>query len=230
MATVVQRLLRSNLAWRLSGLTLPTAILATSGRVRTVSDYLDLTRRQMKLLSSQVEFKGHVLEFGSGLGGNLIAIRDRLIDGIGLDINRSFLSHARALARIAGASNLQFVEFDGHVFPFPERSFDCIFSIGVFERLPRSRVRQYVTSFSGLLKPGGVCALYFLSDIAMATTFSNLLGRDAYVTWRPDEVTGLVKGTAFSIIESFPWGAARRVGSSERASIAQVYVLRRTDN
>ncbi|MCI4347528.1 MAG: class I SAM-dependent methyltransferase, partial [Thermoplasmata archaeon] len=79
----LQRGLRTPFAWRLSGWTYPTAVLATVGRVLTPDGYLRLAAAQMARLRPWIPPAARVLELGSGLGGNLQALHRQVRSGVG---------------------------------------------------------------------------------------------------------------------------------------------------
>src|SRR5579859_6952403 len=109
MTHLWQKALRSTLVWRYSGVTYPTAVLATSGRLLSRSDYLAACQHQMDALRPFWFHRSRVLEFGSGLGGNLLSIAPYVGCGVGLDVNRWFTRLAKSLQRSTAATNLQFV-------------------------------------------------------------------------------------------------------------------------
>jgi SAM-dependent methyltransferase len=218
--------LRSDLAWRLSGWSFPTATLATVGRVLTPGEYLRQASHQMSRLHGWIPPKGRVLELGSGLGGNLLAIRQRVRSGVGLDVNPRYLRISRSLAARSRATNLEFVRFDGSHWPLRSRRFDLVFAVGVFERLPVHQVERLVSDLASSLVPGGVAVLYFLAEEARGTTFTRWLGEEAYVTWERDPTVAMLARAGLAIDEVIPWGEARNNRSGASTPVANVYICR----
>jgi SAM-dependent methyltransferase len=220
------RILDSPLAWRLSGTTFPTAVLATSGRVMTASDYLRSTAIQMELISNLIPPRSSVLELGSGLGGNLIALSRWIAKGVGVDINAGYGRLAIKLAKRAGAENLTFSTFDGRNLEVDGQEYDFIFSLGVFERLPHSQVESLVAQLGDRLAQSGVCALYFLSPEALETDFIRLLPRRAYAPWAPSQVEELLHRSSMIVRAVIPWGLARQRDGRGAVAVAHLYVSR----
>ena len=227
MTGPIQRFLRSGLAWKLSGLTYPTAVAATNSRVRTLSDYLALTRDRMEQYLEWFPTGGTFLEFGSGLGGNLFAVRTFARRAYGLDVNPFFVRIARSIGRSLGATNVTFHSYDGTNFPQYDSPLDVVFSIGVFERLPHDQVTRYVAGLSNLLKPGGRALLYFLSAEAARTTFVRRLGADAYAYWDRNQVQRLLESAGLELTSVIPFSAFPLTRGSGSLSVADVYVSSR---
>lgn len=204
----IQRILASNLVWRLSGLTYSSAVFATRGIHESPEKYIEDSQRQMASLASYFTRSSMVLEFGCGLGGNLIASHEGFSHGIGIDVNAGYVRIARRLAERFGVTNARFYAFkEGH-FPCFSRQFDFVFSLGVFERLPPARVRDYANRLSSLTQNSGSLALYFLSERARGTAFTARLGQEAYTFWTESSVRAATSKILerFSRTKVFPLG------------------------
>lgn len=184
---LVQPLIRSEVAWRASGLTYATAVVATTGSFCSRHQYLENMANRMETFTPWFKPTDSVLEFGCGLGGNIIGVSPRIRRGYGVDINRLFVRSASRLGRLAGADNLSFVGYDGRLVPrlYPV---DVVLSIGVFERLPKGLVVGYLSQLRRMLQPGGRMILYFLTDQAIERGFGRVLGRESYIGWQGDEL------------------------------------------
>lgn len=215
-------ILSRNLTWRLSGLTYPTAVIATRGHYLGLSEYLEESRQQMALLPARPEKSSIVLEFGCGLGGNLVCLHKDIGRGFGIDVNRGFLRIARRIARRTGAANLNFISFSGDTLPeLPV--FNLVFSIGVFERLPKNLVASYIEQLTNVLAPDGVMALYFLTERARGTSFTRRLGERSYYFWDEYDVQALSQRAGLSVESSTQWS-----GAGGPVSVADMYVLSRS--
>lgn len=199
----IRPLLRSQLLWRASAMTFGTAVVATTGSLARPDAYLESTASRMGFISHLLSPSDSVLEFGSGLGGNLIGIAFRIKRGYGVDINPGFTKLAQRLARSRRAQNIAFVSFDGRTIPslFP---INTIMSIGVFERIPKNLVIEYLSQFRRLLPSGGRLVLYFLTTRAIDAGFGRVLGKDAYVPWEPEELSILFDKLDFSVASVIP--------------------------
>lgn len=220
-----RRFLRSTLVWRLSGLSYRTAVLATHGSFESPDGYLDACRRQMSAFRGMYNPRSRVLEYGCGLGGNLIAIGPGVDSALGLDVNWLYLRHARRLSRSFGAKNIEFKSLSRSNSLSRPASIDFAFSIGVFERLPRESVLAAVRQLLACLTGSGVLAAYFLNDRARGSPFSSRLGDDAYVLWSDEEIRSLVEEASGLIIDKYPWGKDGRAKPRED-SVATMIVAR----
>lgn len=204
---MLREFLRSHLVWRLSGLTYPTAVLATHGSYASPEKYVADCKLQMALIHEYFEHDSVVLEFGCGLGGNLIALGDSIQSGIGVDINGLYIRWAKRLARRFSPTELNFFKLHGTLLPAFLPTVDVIFALGVFERLPKSIVSAYLFSLSSKLKPNGTLLVELLSERAHGTQMTRRLGDDAYVFWTPNEATSTFSNLGLLCKKSIPWGA-----------------------
>lgn len=225
--TVAQRLLRTRLAWALSGLSYTSAVMATHGSVASREGYLQACRRQMSGFRPFYRSDSRVLEYGCGLGGNLIAIAPSIGVGSGLDVNPLYLWHARALSKRFGGSNLGFRwTFDGRPLA-AANSVDFAFSIGVFERLHSQIVSAAVRALFRALRPEGRLAAYFLTPRALNTAFSSRLGNGAYVCWSDDAIQSLITSAGGRVLDSYDWGPLGRAGPGD-VSVAKMVIGQKT--
>jgi SAM-dependent methyltransferase len=192
--------LRSEVLWRASGLTYATSVIATTGSYGTREQYLASMAARMKQLRQWFHPTDRVFEFGSGLGGNLIAVAPEIRLGYGVDINPLFVRRANRLANLAGARNVEFVAYDGVSIPY-RYPVDVVLSIGVFERLPKPLVRSYLKQFRRLMPGGGTLLLYFLTVEAIRSGFGRVLGGDAYVPWERSEILDALATAGFGVTE-----------------------------
>lgn len=224
MSQVVRAVLGSGAIWKLSGLSYPTAVLATRGRIESVSEYIAESREQMAQLPIEGLRGKKVLEFGCGVGGNLIAISDCIEEGVGVDINRWFTKRAAKVAKSVGVRNVRFIalsEYDHGT----SGLCDVAFSIGVFERLDRQTVGHSISLMSKWLAPGGRLFLYFLAPRARGSTFTSWLGESAYRTWSVTEVESLARSQQMLVEARLPWRPANLGIASRPDSVADLYVF-----
>jgi SAM-dependent methyltransferase len=210
IGTAWQRLARSEVAWRISGLTYATAVRATHGQWVSPRLYLEECRTQMGSIAPYISNGARVLEYGCGLGGNLLAISPCIIQGSGVDLNPGFLRHARRLARQEGVSNISFSRITNEAETIPGQSFDFSFTIGVFERLSRRTVEEIIRRMRRAMAPRGLVALYFLSERATHTSFTEQLGDGAYVFWSDAEILEILDQNGLQLVELFPWSTGGR--------------------
>jgi len=100
-----------------------------------------------------------LLDCGCGPGSITIDLAQLVTPGevVGIDMAEIQLEHARTNASIRGVSNLRFETANIYELPFPDQTFDAVFSHAVVEHLSdpiKALKEQY-----RVLKPGGVFAI-----------------------------------------------------------------------
>lgn len=188
---LVERLLRSELVWRASGATYLTSVIATTGSYGSPESYIGSMSARMTRLRPWFSQNDVVLEFGSGIGGNLLAVSPWVSRGFGIDINPWFTSQAERLRRRFGVENVSFHCYDGRHLPAFGR-LDLVFAFGPFERIPKASARSYLTQLARALVDGGHLISHFLTDRDQQAQFARLLGPDAYTWWDTVELTALL--------------------------------------
>ncbi len=99
-----------------------------------------------------------ILDFGAGIGNawpHLAAVFPRA-EITGLDVSEKSLAIAER--RFPGVAKP--VRYDGDRVPFPNGSFDLIFSACVFHHIPQERHVDLFAQLKGLLKPDGRMAIF----------------------------------------------------------------------
>ncbi len=100
-----------------------------------------------------------LIEYGSGMGRILRAVRSAGHEAAGVDISSTMLEHSRRL--LPEVADLHLVGADGRI-PLPEASADLVYSYAVLQHIARkSQVRRAVSEMCRLLKPGGFLRLQF---------------------------------------------------------------------
>lgn len=225
MTGVLNKLLKSQFVWRLAGITYPTAVIATHGVYLSKNDYFQHCFKQTKFIHPLLNDHARVLEFGCGIGGNLLSIADKIQLGVGIDVNSLFIHRAGRFAKRQSKKNLTFVSYDGNTLPIQSK-FDVIFSLGVFERIAKPIVKGYLLQMRDALDEHGVMAIYFLTPRAIDSSFVRLLGSDAYVYWTRDELSSFFVSNSMNV-ESFmdKWGYETK---DSNLQMGDVVIVRRT--
>lgn len=221
-----RRVLASPVAWRVTGWTYPTAMLATRGKILSVTSYLGSSKTQMEQLASLLTHGTRVLELGCGLGGNLLSIASLVEAGLGVDINPGYIRLARRLAAQLSIRNVEFAPSNLSQTRIREFRPSLVLSIGVFERLAATRVRDLLRDACAALAPEGKMALYFLSNRARSSTFSRLLGDENYVFWSESDARRLLRALNLEVERVFPWVAEPVRGTEIASSFGDMYVVR----
>ena len=97
----------------------------------------------------------HVLDCGCGPGTLTLDIAERIGSGtvVGVDMNQSQVELATRRATERQASNASFRQGSAYALPFPEASFEAVFSHALVEHL--AEPARAVAEFRRVLKPGG---------------------------------------------------------------------------
>ena len=106
MRNPIQVALSSKVVWRLTGLTYPTAVIASNGSYLPKMRYVNVGKDEMEIFSSYLSKDKIVLEFGCGPGKNLFGIADLVKTGYGIDVNTRYVRIAEKLAKEYNFNNL----------------------------------------------------------------------------------------------------------------------------
>jgi ubiquinone/menaquinone biosynthesis C-methylase UbiE len=131
----------------------------------------------------------HVLDFGAGVGTSIPHFETLLPKArlTCLDVSRKSLD----LARRRYPDKADFVVFDGHTLPFPDNSFDLVFSACVFHHIPHAEHLALLEELRRVLKTGGSCVIFEHNPL-------NPLTLQAVNTCPFDENAVLIKATDFN--------------------------------
>jgi SAM-dependent methyltransferase len=94
---------------------------------------------------------------GSGSMSRLLAARHPDASVTGVDLRENYVAYAQTLAASQGLTNLDFRQGDLQALPFPDASFDLIWSKYVLYFLPRPA--DAVAEFRRVAKPGGAVVI-----------------------------------------------------------------------
>jgi ubiquinone/menaquinone biosynthesis C-methylase UbiE len=132
---------------------------------------------------SQPQANARILEIGSGLGYIMEAAAEQFVTNsiTGLDVAPSMIQKASdRLTRDLGAGHgFNFAVYDGVKVPFPDETFDYIYSVATLQHIPKPFVYNLFYELLRLLKPTGWCNLHFLSA-------NNILAHSAAVGWHKE--------------------------------------------
>jgi ubiquinone/menaquinone biosynthesis C-methylase UbiE len=136
---------------------------------------------QIKKLFPYVQWNAEtVLEIGPGVGFIMEAVEraaGQKAHITGLDISTSMIEAAKA--RLGDRRNFSFVAYDGVTMPFPDASFDFVYSFAALQHIPKPHVYNLFFEIKRVLKPTGIAILHFLP-------FSCLSRQEAHWPWRKE--------------------------------------------
>jgi ubiquinone/menaquinone biosynthesis C-methylase UbiE len=100
-----------------------------------------------------------VLDCGCGAGSMTLELAERVTPGevVGLDSEPRVLEQARELAATRGLGNVQFDQGDVYTLPYPDASFDALFSHALLSHLREPG--RALAEMRRVLRPGGIAAV-----------------------------------------------------------------------
>jgi SAM-dependent methyltransferase len=129
------------------------------------------------------------LEIGCGYGQRMIPLSrvTKSVDGI--DIHETLLSKANELFDAHGAKNCSMTVLDGK--SLPDKLYDLVYSISVFQHMPRATVRRYYQETARVLKPDGRAGFHFRAANGKGPYSNDITVNhhgDWSVGWTKDEI------------------------------------------
>jgi SAM-dependent methyltransferase len=105
------------------------------------------------------------LDLGCGFGRTLAWMHSWFDQMIGVDVSQHAIDLARQ--RLQGVANVQLMVSDGAKLPLTiaDGSVDLIYSLNLFEHIPRSFTKSYLRDFARVLAPGGRAVFNLLSGV-----------------------------------------------------------------
>lgn len=137
-----------------------------------------------------------VLDLGSGIG-RLTEPFSRVYGKVyGVDISPTMVQIAER--RLGELSNVEFTMTDGSAIPYPDQSFDLIFSNLVFPHIDNvPAIEKYLSEIHRTLKKGGVAKIQLRTGPGVRRWVWSY-----GVSFQPDEVNALAKKTNLTIIDT----------------------------
>jgi cyclopropane fatty-acyl-phospholipid synthase-like methyltransferase len=102
----------------------------------------------------------------------------------------------------ASLSNAEFRQGNGHdLSGFADRSVDFVFSLGVFERLPKRNVSAYLREIHRVLVPEGKAYLEFLSspESRYVRSDGTVWDSSVYTFWDLEDIASEAKDAGLSV-------------------------------
>jgi ubiquinone/menaquinone biosynthesis C-methylase UbiE len=116
-----------------------------------------------------------VLEYGCGVGRLMEALSRRFGKIHGIDISDEMVK--------LGRQRLQGSQFSFHVLengdlPFPDGCFDLVYSMHVFQHMPKSSFRSIMPEIARVLKPDGLFLFHIMHPYTLRRKLQALFGVD----------------------------------------------------
>ena len=196
---------------------------------------------ELKDFAAGVKKNGTVLDFGCGNGRLLQAFRGRGVRYVGTDQSRALIDAAIVNHKAAVESGVaQFLVSSGERLPFPDASFDAVFSVAVLHHIPSVEKRKALfAEFKRVLKPDGIVLVTvwnlwqkkyipLIAKYTLKKIFgqSELDAKDILIPWRYDpgvsraeryyhcftksELSALAHGADFREIECGSFGGEQK--------------------
>lgn len=135
-----------------------------------------------------------VLEIGCGFGQWMVPLSKLVKMVVGVDISDRLRTKAMEKFVEYGIKNAAFVVNDGLTLPFSDGLFSLVYSVSVFQHMPRSTVAGYIAETKRVLKRGGRFAFHFrhADDGIYAEDIGVLHDGDFSVGWTKQEAEKLI--------------------------------------
>src|SRR3989344_244410 len=106
-----------------------------------------------------------VLEIGCGTGRITEFFGKNFKEVSGIDISEEMIEEGKR--RLRHLTNLKLEVTDGRIYPFPDQSFDLVFSFIVFQHMPdKETVEKNLLEIDRVLKNGGIAKIQFRGEPA----------------------------------------------------------------
>jgi tellurite methyltransferase len=160
--------------------------------------------------------KGHVLDFGCGLGNLAIAAAQRGCSVVALDASRSAIEHLKQRA-LDAALPVEAIEADLRNHEVGGE-FDCVVSIGLLMFFDCPTALRVLAMLQGRVRPGGIAAVNVLVE---GTTWLDMLQPDQYCLLARNEMEKRFAGWNILHSEFRDFDAPRQLTKSFVTLIAQ---------
>jgi SAM-dependent methyltransferase len=175
-------------------------VIAFGGREHQF--YIDVKRDVMlRLLRETYGAVGDlaVLDLGCGLGAYHPGLKGQFRVLHGIDVSSESIDIARA-----AHPEVQYASYGGDALPYPDDSFDVIFTICVMHHVPPPAWRGFVAEMLRKLRPGGTVLVFEHNPYNPATQYivrSCDIDKDA-VLLKPFRIRRMFRDAGFSEVET----------------------------
>ncbi len=101
-----------------------------------------------------------ILDLCCGAGGKAVFLSELGAKKVvGVDLGADFIAQAKSFAAVKGATNCEFIVDDAQSLPFPDRSFDMVFSFDAFEHV--ADPKKMLSEARRVMRKGGRLIMSF---------------------------------------------------------------------
>ncbi|MCR4322784.1 MAG: class I SAM-dependent methyltransferase [Candidatus Azambacteria bacterium] len=155
--------------------------------------------KELELFTARAKEGQRVLDFGCGNGRLFELFKGKNISYTGIDQSGALIAHAQERHKEDVARGIaQFIEGAGDPLPFPDASFDCVFSIAAIHHIPSMKKREVMMKeLRRVLVPGGTLVVTVWNlwqkeyrALIFRATIHKIMGRsqldlfDVFVPWK----------------------------------------------
>lgn len=116
------------------------------------------------------------LDYGCGVGRLIRPLAPTFAELHGLDISDEMVRIGSE--QLADFSNVRLHVLEASSLPFPDNSFDLVYSIHVFQHMPKEAFRTLIPEVARILKPGGTFLFHLTYPYTFRRQVQALLGMD----------------------------------------------------
>lgn len=162
-----------------------------------------IEQRAVRTLLKELPEGSHVLDCPCGIGRWWPALLERNVSGIkAVDISTGMLDLARQRAAATQLKQVEFQQVDATHLPFPDNSFDYVFSHALMKHLPVPLQYRVLAEFSRVARHGVVCSFGVFSHLNYGFWRVRKLREDYPVT--PVELEWMAHFSKLSLQKSLP--------------------------
>lgn len=146
------------------------------------------------------------LEIGAGYGEWMVPMSRHVKSITGVDLHQSLVDKAAEI--LVDIPHAKMLLSDGTTLPFKDNLFSFVYSISVFQHIPRSIVAGYFRETNRVLQPGGRLLFHFRWADGVGEYSSDIVADhtgDFSVGWTAEEAMEAAKAVGFLSARTIVW-------------------------
>lgn len=167
------------------------------------------------ILGKMPVYTFNILEIGCGIGRLIIPLAKYRSDltFYGVDISESLLTIANKRAVEDKAKNIEFTDNNGRKLPYPDKMFDFIYSITVFQHIDQEGVASYLKEAGKKLDINGILLFQFIEGDEHEPMSHHY--RWEYLSWKLSQYGFLIQSTEVGLIyPNWTWVTAKKMSKN----------------